>query len=91
MGIRDDVVGFLTDPTDEQKAIAAAIIAIIVVDRYAWLHNIPFVVQSVSAVMAGFAVFFVVSYALTGQLVPPDEEGAEGEAEAEANRFSDDS
>jgi len=85
MGVKDTVVDYLTDLTDEQKAIAAAILAIIVVDRYAWLHDIPFVVQSVSAVMAGFAVFFVVSYALTGQFVPPDEEGRE------ANRFSDDS
>lgn len=85
MGFKDDIVGFLTNPTDEQKAIAAAILTIIVVDRYAAFHNIPFVVQSVGAVMAGFAVFFVVSYALTGQFVPPDEEGRE------ANRFSDDS
>ncbi|MGZ0746729.1 hypothetical protein [Haloparvum sp. AD34] len=88
MGFRDDVVQFLTNPTDEQKAIAAAVVTIIVVDRYAWLHDIPFVVQSVGAVMAGFVVFFVVSYALTGQFVPPDEEG---EGEAEADRFSDDS
>ena len=85
MGIRDDVVGFLTDPTDEQKAIAAAVITIVAVDRYAWLNDIPFVVQSVGAVMAGFAVFFVVSYALTGGFVPADED------EPESDRFSEDS
>ncbi|GAB3418375.1 hypothetical protein GCM10027435_18300 [Haloparvum alkalitolerans] len=75
--LAEDVKGFVTDPTDEQKAIAAAVLTIIVVDRWAWYNDIPFVVQSVGAVMAGFAVFFLVSYLLTGQFVPPDEEGPE--------------
>ncbi|MFA9516555.1 hypothetical protein ACERIT_04955 [Halopenitus sp. H-Gu1] len=73
----DDVVGLVRDPTDEQKAIVAAILTIIVVDRYAWYHDIPFVVQSTAAVGAGFIVFFIVSYLLTGHPVPPDSDDEE--------------
>ncbi|MFC6615810.1 hypothetical protein ACFQAS_12780 [Halopenitus salinus] len=73
----EDLVGLVRDPTDEQKAIVAAIAAIVVVDRYAWYHDIPFVVQSVAAVGAGFIVFFLVSYLITGQFVPPDSDDEE--------------
>ncbi|WP_096389897.1 hypothetical protein [Halopenitus persicus] len=67
-----DVKGAIRDPTDEQKAILVAILAIIVVDRYAWYHDIPFVVQTTAAVGAGFIVFIAVSFLISGQFPPDD-------------------
>jgi len=71
-GLKDDVVGFVRDPTDEQKVLAVAIVAMIVADRYFWWIDFPFVVRTTAAVGVGFIVLFVVSYLLTGQFVPPD-------------------
>jgi len=84
MGVTDfiretvaDTVAILRDPTDEQKAIIAAVLGMAIIDRVAWYYDIPFVVRTTMAVMAGFAVLFVVSYAITGEFVPPDEEDDE--------------
>ncbi|WP_434521866.1 hypothetical protein [Halorubrum sp. AS12] len=70
--LKDDVVGFVRDPTDEQKVLLVTFIAIAVADRYLYFNDIPFVVRTTAAVGVGFIVMFVVSYLYTGQLVPPD-------------------
>jgi RsiW-degrading membrane proteinase PrsW (M82 family) len=72
--LKSDVVGLIRDPTEEQKAILAAIVVIAVADRYLQWNGIPFVVRTTAAVGIGFAALFLVSYALTGQFVPPDED-----------------
>ncbi|SNR31048.1 hypothetical protein [Halorubrum vacuolatum] len=72
--LKADVKQVLTDPTDEQKAIIAAVIAIIIADRYFLWIEFPFVVRTTAAVGVGFIVLFIVSYLLTGHFVPPDEE-----------------
>ena len=80
--IKSDLKQVATDPTDEQKAIVAAIIGIAVADRYFLWLGWPFVVRTTAAVGVGFIVLFVVSYLLTGHLVPPDD-GDEEEYEDE--------
>ncbi|MBP1921365.1 hypothetical protein J2751_000354 [Halorubrum alkaliphilum] len=70
--LRSDVVGLVRDPTDEQKAIVVAVIAIIISDRYFWWIEFPFVVRTTAAVGVGFIALFITSYVLTGQFVPPD-------------------
>jgi len=75
--LRDDVVGFIRDPTDEQKVILVAFVAIAVADRYFLWQDFPFVVRTTAAVGVGFLALFVTSYLLTGQFVPPDEEADE--------------
>jgi len=75
--LRDDVVGFVRDPTDEQKVILVAFVAIAVADRYFLWQDFPFVVRTTAAVGVGFLALFVTSYLLTGQFVPPDEEADE--------------
>ena len=76
--LRDDVVGFVRDPSDEQKAILVAIVAIAVADRYLLWQEFPFVVRTTAAVGVGFIALFAASYLLTGRLVPPDD-GTDGE------------
>jgi len=75
--LKDDVVGLVRNPTDEQKAILVAILAIAVADRYFFLIEFPFVVRTTAAVGVGFIALFVASYVLTGHLVPPDEDDGE--------------
>lgn len=75
--IKSDLKQVATDPTDEQKAIIAAIVGIVIADRYFLWIEWPFVVRTTAAVGVGFIVLFVVSYLLTGRLVPPDEEDEE--------------
>ncbi|ELZ42137.1 hypothetical protein C463_11192 [Halorubrum californiense DSM 19288] len=70
--LKDDVVGLVRDPTDEQKILVVAFAAMAVSDRYFYFNDIPFVVRTTAAVGVGFIVMFVVSYLYTGQLVPPD-------------------
>ncbi|RAW45485.1 hypothetical protein DQW50_09090 [Halorubrum sp. 48-1-W] len=75
--LKEDVVGLVRNPTDEQKAILVAIVAIAIADRYFVWIEFPFVVRTTAAVGVGFIVLFVVSYLLTGHLVPPDEDDVE--------------
>ena len=75
--LKEDVVGLVRNPTDEQKAILVAILAMAVADRYFLWIDFPFVVRTTAAVGVGFIALFVVSYLLTGHLVPPDEDDAE--------------
>ena len=70
--LKDDVVEFVRNPTDEQKILVTAAIAIAVADRALYFVDFPFVVRTTAAVGVGFIVMFVVSYLYTGQLVPPD-------------------
>ena len=70
--IKADVVGFIKNPTDEQKLLFLAVIAIAIADRYFWWIDFPFVVRTTAAVGVGFIVLFIASYLLTGQFVPPD-------------------
>ena len=70
--LKEDVVEFVRNPTDEQKILVAAAVAIAVADRFFYFNDIPFVVRTTAAVGVGFIVMFVVSYLYTGQLVPPD-------------------
>jgi len=72
--IKDDVVGFVRDPTDEQKALLVAFVAMVITDRTLfWIDTlVPFVVRTTVSVGVGFAGLFVASYLLTGQFVPPD-------------------
>ncbi|WP_281194238.1 hypothetical protein [Halorubrum sp. F4] len=75
--LKEDVVGLVRNPTDEQKAILVAIVAIAIADRYFLWIEFPFVVRTTAAVGVGFIALFVVSYLLTGHLVPPDEDDDE--------------
>ena len=70
--LKEDVVEFVRNPTDEQKILVAAALAIAVADRALYFVDFPFVVRTTAAVGVGFIVMFVVSYLYTGQLVPPD-------------------
>lgn len=70
--IKSDVVGFVRDPTDEQKALFVAVVVMLIADRALWWIDFPFVVRTTAAVGVGFAGLFVASYLLTGQFVPPD-------------------
>ena len=70
--LKDDVVEFVRDPTDEQKILVTAALAIAVADRALYFVDFPFVVRTTAAVGVGFIVMFIVSYLYTGQLVPPD-------------------
>ncbi|SFR59281.1 MULTISPECIES: hypothetical protein [Halorubrum] len=70
--LKDDVVGFVRDPTDEQKVLLVAFVAIAVADRALYFVDFPFVVRTTAAVGVGFIVMFLVSYLYTGGLVPPD-------------------
>jgi len=72
--LKTDLKQAATNPTDEQKAILAAIVAIVIADRYFLWIEWPFVVRTTAAVGVGFIVLFVVSYLLTGHFVPPDED-----------------
>jgi hypothetical protein len=69
--LKEDLVGLVRDPTDEQKAILVAIAAIFAADRYFLWIDFPFIVRTTAAVGVGFVAMFVVSYLLTGRLVPP--------------------
>lgn len=75
--LKEDLVGLVRDPTDEQKAILVAIAVIFVADRYFLWIDFPFVVRTTAAVGVGFVAMFIVSYLLTGRLVPPDEDDKE--------------
>jgi hypothetical protein len=70
--LKQDVVEFVRDPTDEQKILVTAALAIAVADRALYFVDFPFVVRTTAAVGVGFIVMFIVSYLYTGQLVPPD-------------------
>jgi len=70
--LKDDVVGFVRDPTDEQKALLAAVVVMMIADRVLWWVDFPFVVRTTAAVGIGFIGLFVASYFITGQFVPPD-------------------
>ena len=70
--LKEDVVEFVRDPTDEQKILVTAALAIAVADRALYFVDFPFVVRTTAAVGVGFIVMFIVSYLYTGQLVPPD-------------------
>jgi hypothetical protein len=70
--LKDDVVGFVRDPTDEQKILLTAVVAMAIADRVLYFIDFPFVVRTTAAVGVGFVVMFAVSYLYTGQLVPPD-------------------
>ncbi|TKX75085.1 hypothetical protein EXE46_05540 [Halorubrum sp. GN11_10-6_MGM] len=70
--LKEDVVEFVRDPTDEQKILVTAAVAIAIADRALYFVDFPFVVRTTAAVGVGFIVMFVVSYLYTGQLVPPD-------------------
>ena len=77
--IKAVVIGLVRDPTDEQKAIAVAVVAIIISDRYFWWIDFPFVVRTTAAVGVGFIALFITSYLLTGRFVPPDGDDADDE------------
>ncbi|WP_423995066.1 hypothetical protein [Halorubrum trapanicum] len=70
--LKDDVVEFVRDPTDEQKILVIAALSIAVADRALYFVDFPFVVRTTAAVGVGFIVMFLVSYLYTGQFVPPD-------------------
>ncbi|AZQ14768.1 hypothetical protein [Halorubrum sp. PV6] len=70
--LKNDIVGFVRDPTDEQKALFAAVVVMAVADRALWWINFPFVVRTTAAVGIGFIGLFVASYLITGKFVPPD-------------------
>ena len=70
--LKDDVVEFVRDPTDEQKILVTAAVAIAVADRALYFVDFPFVVRTTAAVGVGFIVMFLVSYLYTGSFVPPD-------------------
>jgi len=81
--VRDDVVGFVRDPTDEQKALFVAVVVMAIADRGLWWVDFPFVVRTTAAVGVGFIGLFLASYLITGQFVPPDgdEDGGDGPEE----------
>ena len=70
--LKDDVVGFVRNPTDEQKVLLVAFISMAAADRYLYFNDFPFVVRTTAAVGVGFLVMFLVSYLYTGSFVPPD-------------------
>ncbi|ACM57165.1 hypothetical protein [Halorubrum lacusprofundi] len=79
--IKDDVVGFIRDPTDEQKALFVAVVVMMIADRALWWIDFPFVVRTTAAVGVGFIGLFIASYLLTGQFVPPDEDADDDKRE----------
>ncbi|MFW5917511.1 MAG: hypothetical protein ACOCRD_03775 [Halorubrum sp.] len=70
--IKADIVGFVRDPTDEQKALFVGVVVMMIADRALWWVDFPFVVRTTAAVGIGFLGLFVASYLITGQFVPPD-------------------
>ncbi|GAB7008705.1 hypothetical protein [Halorubrum trueperi] len=70
--IKADVVGFVRDPTDEQKALFVAVVVMMIADRAFWWIDFPLVVRTTAAVGVGFLGLFVASYLITGKFVPPD-------------------
>ncbi|MFO8115511.1 MAG: hypothetical protein R6U01_09175 [Halorubrum sp.] len=70
--LKEEVVGFVRDPTDEQKALLFAVVVMLIADRALWWIDFPFVVRTTAAVGIGFIGLFLASYLLTGQFVPPD-------------------
>lgn len=79
--LKDDVVGFVRNPTDEQKALFIAVVVMMIADRVLWWVDFPFVVRTTAAVGVGFIGLFIASYLLTGQFVPPDEDAASEDEE----------
>jgi len=77
--LKEDVVGFVRDPTDEQKALFVAVVVMAVADRALWWVDFPFVVRTTAAVGVGFIGLFVASYLITGRFVPPDGNADEDE------------
>jgi len=70
--LKADVVGFVRNPTDEQKLLFVAVIAMAIADRFFYWVDFPIVVRTTAAVGVGFIVLFVASYLYTGSFVPPD-------------------
>ncbi|TKX77817.1 hypothetical protein EXE53_24575 [Halorubrum sp. SD626R] len=70
--LKADVVGFVRNPTDEQKLLFVAVIAMAISDRFFYWVDFPIVVRTTAAVGVGFIVLFVASYLYTGSFVPPD-------------------
>ena len=70
--LKEDVVEFVRNPTDEQKILLVTVVAIAIADRALYFVDFPFVVRTTAAVGVGFIVMFLVSYLYTGQFVPPD-------------------
>ncbi|MFD1569602.1 hypothetical protein [Halorubrum laminariae] len=70
--LKSDVVGFVRNPTDEQKLLFVAVVAMAVADRYYYWIDFPIVVRTTAAVGVGFIALFVASYLYTGSFVPPD-------------------
>ncbi len=48
--LKDDVVEFVRNPTDEQKILVVAALAIAVADRGLYFVDFPFVVRTTAAV-----------------------------------------
>ena len=60
--------------TDEQKAIAVAVVVIAIMSIAGTLLDISFGARSVIAVFAGLIALIITSYLLTGSLLPPEEQ-----------------
>jgi hypothetical protein len=70
--LKEDVVEFVRNPTDEQKILLVTVVGIAIADRALYFVDFPFVVRTTAAVGVGFVVMFLVSYLYTGSFVPPD-------------------
>ncbi|MUW15730.1 hypothetical protein GJ633_14685 [Halorubrum sp. CBA1125] len=70
--LKADVVGFVRNPTDEQKLLFVAVVAMAIADRFFYWIDWPIVVRTTAAVGVGFVILFLASYLYTGSFVPPD-------------------
>lgn len=63
--------------SDERTALAAAVLTIAIVSIVGSVLDVPFGLRTFVSVALGFLVLIIVSYYLTGSVLPPESAEAE--------------